>query len=83
MNERIDETKGSIKEGIGKLTGNTDMQAEGQADQDAAKASREIKGATNQVKGSAEETLGRITGDDESRARGIADQLKGDSQRAG
>ena len=83
MGDRIDETKGNIKEGFGKLTGNEDMQAEGRMEHDAAKGRREVKGATNQVKGKVEEGLGRVTGDDESRARGTADRIKGDTQRAG
>ncbi|MBV9133765.1 MAG: CsbD family protein [Chloroflexi bacterium] len=83
MGDRIDETKGNVKEGIGKLTGNTDMQAEGRAEHDTAKARREVKGTANQVKGSVEEGLGRVTGDDETRARGTADKLKGDTQRTG
>jgi uncharacterized protein YjbJ (UPF0337 family) len=83
MSERIDETKGSLKEGFGKLTGNRDMQAEGKAEHDSAKAKREIKGAANQVKGNVEEGLGRVTGDDETMARGTADRIKGDAQRTG
>ncbi len=83
MSERIDETKGNIKEGFGKLTGNRDMEAEGRAEHDTAKAKREVKGAGNQVKGKVEEGLGRVTGDDETRARGAADRLKGDTQRTG
>ena len=83
MGERIDEMKGNIKETVGKVSGNTDMQAEGEAEKDSAHARREVKGAGNQVKGSVEEGLGKVTGDDETRARGIADRLKGDTQRAG
>jgi uncharacterized protein YjbJ (UPF0337 family) len=81
MGDRIEETKGNIKEGLGKMTGNRDMQAEGRAEHDAAKARRHMKGAANQVKGSVEEGLGRVTGDDETRARGTADRLKGDVER--
>jgi uncharacterized protein YjbJ (UPF0337 family) len=83
MGDRIDETKGNLREGVGKMTGNRDMEAEGRAEHDSAKARREIKGAANQVKGKVEEGLGRVTGDDESTARGTADQIKGDTQRAG
>ena len=83
MSERVDETKGSIKEGFGKITGNTDMEAEGRGEHDAAKASREVKGAGNQLKGNVEEGFGKVTGDDETRARGMADRLKGDTERAG
>ena len=83
MGERMDEAKGNIKEGIGKLTGDTEMQAEGQTERDTAKTKREVKGAANEVKGSVEEGLGKVTGDDETRARGMADRVKGDTERAG
>ena len=83
MSERVDETKGNIKEGVGKVIGNEQMQAEGRAEHDSAKAQREMKGAGNQLKGSVEEGLGKVTGDDEMRARGTADQIKGDAERAG
>ena len=83
MGERMDEMKGNLKEGAGKVTGDEDMQVEGRAERDAAQASRETKGVGNQMKGSVEEGIGKITGDDETRARGMADRLKGDTQRAG
>jgi uncharacterized protein YjbJ (UPF0337 family) len=83
MGDRIDETKGNVKEGFGKVTGNRDMEAEGRAEHDTAKARREVKGAANQVKGKVEEGLGRVTGDDETTARGTADRIKGDTQRTG
>jgi uncharacterized protein YjbJ (UPF0337 family) len=83
MGDRMDELKGNIKEGAGKLTGDEEMQAEGQTEHDTAKAKREVKGAGNTVKGNVEEGLGKVTGDEEMRARGEADRIKGDTQRAG
>ena len=83
MRERIDETKGNIKEGLGKMTGNRDLQAEGRAEHDTAKAKRNVKGAANQAKGHIEEGLGRVTGDEETRARGVADRMRGDAERTG
>jgi uncharacterized protein YjbJ (UPF0337 family) len=83
MSDRIDETKGNIKEGFGKVTGNRDMEAEGKAEHETAAAKREVKGVGNQVKGTVEEGLGKVTGDEETKARGTADRLKGDSQRTG
>jgi uncharacterized protein YjbJ (UPF0337 family) len=83
MSERMDEVKGNLKQGIGKITGDTELEAEGKTEHDTAKASREIKGAANQIKGSVEEGVGKLTGDEETRARGMADRLKGDSERAG
>jgi uncharacterized protein YjbJ (UPF0337 family) len=83
MNDRVDEARGSIKQGFGKLTGKQDVEAEGKAEQDSAVARREVKGAANQVKGNVEEGLGKVTDDDELRFRGTADRLKGDTQRTG
>jgi len=83
MGDRIDESKGSIKEGLGKVTGNERLEAEGEAEHDAARAARDAKGVGNQVKGSVEENVGKLTGDEETQARGVADRLKGDAQRTG
>jgi uncharacterized protein YjbJ (UPF0337 family) len=83
MGERFDEVKGNMKEGVGKMTGDRDMQAEGRTEHDVAKAKRETKGAANEVKGRAKEGLGKITGDDEMRARGTADRIKGETERTG
>jgi uncharacterized protein YjbJ (UPF0337 family) len=83
MAERTDELKGNMKEGLGKVTGNTDKQAEGKAEHDTAKASRETKGVANQVKGSVEERVGKLTGDESTEAHGTSDRLKGDTQRMG
>jgi uncharacterized protein YjbJ (UPF0337 family) len=83
MGERMEEMKGNLKEGVGKITGDRDMQAEGEAEKDTAQAKREVKGVGNQIKGNIEEGIGKVTGDDETRARGMADRLKGDTERAG
>ena len=83
MDERIREIKGNVKQGVGKVTGNAELEAEGRAEHDTAHAAREAKGMGNQVKGHIEEGVGRVTGDEETEARGVADRLKGDIQRAG
>jgi uncharacterized protein YjbJ (UPF0337 family) len=51
MGDRADELKGNIKKGVGNVTGDTDLETEGQAEHDTAKASREIKGAGKQITG--------------------------------
>jgi uncharacterized protein YjbJ (UPF0337 family) len=83
MEERGDELKGNIKQGIGKMTGNEDLEAEGRIERDSAKAQREVKGAGTQLKGSVQEGIGKIAGDEEMQARGTADRLKGEADRAG
>ena len=81
MNDRIDELKGNVKKGVGKLTNDREMEAEGRAEQDTAKAKRKAKGVGNQIKGQVEQTVGRATGDEETEAQGIADRLKGKTQQ--
>jgi uncharacterized protein YjbJ (UPF0337 family) len=83
MSERIDELKGNVKEGAGKLTGNEKMEAEGRGEKKMAEAKREVKGVGNQVKGSVERGVGKLTGDEEREARGDYDSAKGDVQRTG
>lgn len=83
MGDRIDELKGNLKEGAGKLTGDTDLEAEGRGESTVAHGQREVKGAAEQVKGNVEQGIGRLAGDDSTRAEGKADTLKSDTERAG
>jgi uncharacterized protein YjbJ (UPF0337 family) len=83
MGDRMEELKGSMKEGAGKITGDTELQAEGSAQHDAASSSREMKGIGNEVKGNLKEGLGALSGDEETRTEGEADRLKGTAQRIG
>jgi uncharacterized protein YjbJ (UPF0337 family) len=83
MGDRMHEIKGDIKEGVGKVTGNEEMAAEGRVEHDSAHAARQAKGLGNQIKGHVEEGLGKATGDEDTRARGVVDRLKGDAERAG
>jgi len=83
MGERKEEAKGNVKEGIGKLTGNSKMQTEGAAERDGARGTRQVKGATKQVTGSVKNAAGKFTGDDALQAEGTADRLNGDVERTG
>ena len=82
-NERIDEFKGSVKEGAGKLTDDPQLEAEGRGEKNIAKAERTIKGVGDQVKGAIEQGVGKVTGDHESHAQGKVDSAKGDIERTG
>src|SRR6187200_850817 len=64
MGDRMDEMKGNVKEGVGKLTGNERLEAEGDAQADAAKARRETKGAMRQAGGKVKEAVGDLTGNE-------------------
>jgi uncharacterized protein YjbJ (UPF0337 family) len=81
MDERIDEAKGNVKQGVGKLTGDEKMQTEGRGEAEMAKAKREVKGMADKVKGRFKEGIGKVTGDDETRARGTADRVEGDTEQ--
>jgi uncharacterized protein YjbJ (UPF0337 family) len=83
MSDRMDELKGNVKEGVGKLTGNERLEAEGDTEADAAKARRETKGAVRQVGGKVKEAVGDLTGNDRLEAEGEADQLRGTVDRLG
>ena len=83
MNDRIDELKGTVKEGAGKLTDDPELEAEGRGEKTVARTERNIKGIGNQAKGAIEQGIGKMTGDDSKRAEGTADRLKGDAQRNG
>ena len=49
-----DKVKGNVKEGIGKVTGDEKMQAEGVADQAAGKAKSTVGGAKDAVRDAAD-----------------------------
>ncbi|WP_346845715.1 CsbD family protein [uncultured Rothia sp.] len=49
--DKLDEFAGKAKEGIGDVTGNEELKAEGQADQVQAKASDAVNDAKDKVEG--------------------------------
>lgn len=83
MGDRLDELKGNVKEGFGKLTGNERLEAEGDSQADGAKARRKTKGALRQAGGKVKETVGDLIGNDRLEAEGKADQLRGRADRLG
>ncbi len=82
MGDLIDETKGNVKEGVGKITGNEQMQREGQVESDAAKAQRQVKGGIEQVQGKVQEGVGTLTGDQSTVDAGKAKQVEGEARRS-
>jgi uncharacterized protein YjbJ (UPF0337 family) len=83
MGDRMDEMKGNVKEGWGKVTGDKDTEAEGRAESDAAEARRETKGAMQEAGGNIKEGVGKVIGNEQMQAEGKADQLKGKGRQAG
>jgi uncharacterized protein YjbJ (UPF0337 family) len=83
MSDRMDELKGNLKEGAGKLTGDERLEAEGDAQATGAKARRETKGAAREVAGKVKEGVGKLTDNERLEAEGKADSLRGKAEQAG
>lgn len=83
MSDRIDELKGNVKEGLGKLTGNRRLEAEGEAGSDAARAKRKTKGALREAGGAVKEGFGKLTGDEATQAEGTPEKLRGKAEQTG
>lgn len=83
MGDRVDETIGNTKKVIGDLTGNEDLEREGQDQATGAKLQREVEGAVDKTVGKAQETWGKVTDDAETELAGKGRQLEGQAKQAG
>ena len=83
MSGKTDEMVGSVKETVGDALGNERLEAEGEAQQSAGKAEREISGAQDQVAGGVKRAAGKALDDERLEAEGEAQRLKGGAHRAG
>jgi uncharacterized protein YjbJ (UPF0337 family) len=72
-----DEMKGKIKEGLGKLTGDEQMEAEGKMEGEAGEAKRKGEGAFDRMKGNVKEGVGKLTDNERLEAEGKWDKTKG------
>src|SRR5690349_8694060 len=75
---------GAIKKNIGKVVGDRQMEAEGEAkklegeaQEEAAKAAERTKGKIEDVAGKAQNRVGQVIDDDEMAAKGKAKELQG------
>jgi uncharacterized protein YjbJ (UPF0337 family) len=85
---KVEEIKGTLKESVGDLIGNEQMQAEGhaekltgQARQDVAKAEERVKGMGEQLVGTAKGAVGKLIGNEQMRVEGKAKELTGKGRR--
>jgi uncharacterized protein YjbJ (UPF0337 family) len=81
---KLQEIKGAVKEGVGDLIDNEQMQAEGhvekvkgQARQDVAKAEEQVKGIGEEIEGRATGAVGSLIGNEQMQTEGKAKELKG------
>ena len=85
---KLDEIAGNIKQGVGNLTGNERLEAEGHAQelggesrQEAAKTVGTAKGMMQETTGNLKQGLGNLAGNDRLEAEGKADELSGESRQ--
>jgi uncharacterized protein YjbJ (UPF0337 family) len=83
MSDRLDELKGDVKKGVGALTGNKRLEAQGGVQSDDARSKRKTKGAVREAGGAVKEGFGNLTGDEGTQAEGTAERLRGKAERAG
>ena len=63
LEEKLNQAKGSVKEGLGKLTGDTKTEAEGTAEKVASKAKEVAEDAKDAVEGAIEGVKNMLSGD--------------------
>lgn len=79
---------GKIKQGIGKVIGNEQMQAEGEvkeqkgeAREETAKAGERAEGSVEEAKGTVKNRVGAVVGDTQMQAEGKAKELEGEARK--
>lgn len=84
----IDEAVGNVKQGIGNLTGNERLEAEGRAQelggearQETAKGVGRLKGAAEEVGGNIKKAAGDLLDNEQMQAEGEAKRLKGQARQ--
>jgi uncharacterized protein YjbJ (UPF0337 family) len=83
MSDRLDELTGEVKKGLGDLTDNKRLQAEGEVQSEDARAKRKTRGAVREAGGAVKEGVGKLTGDEAMQTEGAAEKLRGKAERTG
>lgn len=85
---KVEEVKGTIKEGVGDLIGDEQMEAEGhaekvhgQARQAVAKAEAHTKGVGEELSGKVKGAVGDLIGNEQMEAEGKVEELKGQARQ--
>jgi uncharacterized protein YjbJ (UPF0337 family) len=82
MGGRSDEIKGGLKEGVGKLTGDRGLKAEGRAQKESGRTRRKASGAMTEAKGNVKRAAGKVMGSPTMKAEGDVDRARGKAERA-
>jgi len=82
MTGRKDEMVGGLKEGLGKLTGDDGLEAEGAAQKNMGKAERKTSGTIHEAKGGFKKGVGDLIGSPTLEAEGEAEKVHGKVEKA-
>jgi uncharacterized protein YjbJ (UPF0337 family) len=82
MGERTDEFMGNVKRGLGELTDDEALEAEGAGQARKARFSRKVKGSLREAGGRLKEGAGDLLDSPSLRARGEAEQIRGRARQA-
>ena len=82
MTGRKDELVGGVKQGLGKLTGDEALEAEGTAQKTSGEAQRKMAGAGREVKGNIKKAAGELLHSPTLKAEGEADKIAGKVERS-
>jgi uncharacterized protein YjbJ (UPF0337 family) len=82
MTGRKDEMMGGLKQGLGKLSGDEALEAEGAAQKNMGEAERKTSGAFHEAKGSVKKGAGKVLDSPTLQAEGEAERLGGKVERA-
>ena len=83
MSDRLDELKGNVKAGVGKVTGNERLEASGKTEAATARGRRKTKGVLREGAGSLKEGVGDLLGNERLEVEGKAEKLRGKAERNG
>jgi uncharacterized protein YjbJ (UPF0337 family) len=82
MAGRKDEFVGGVKQGLGKLTGDDALEAEGTAQKKSGESQRKMSGAAREVKGNVKSAAGKVLDSPSLKAEGEADKAAGRIERS-
>lgn len=82
MSGRKDEMVGGLKQGLGKLTGDEALEAEGAAQKNMGTAKRKGSGAFHEAKGNVKKGAGKLLDSPTLQAEGEAERLGGKIEKA-
>ena len=77
-----DEIVGGVKQGLGKLTGDEALEAEGKVQKSGGRAARKTTGAAHQVKGNIKKAAGDLLDSPTLQAEGEVDKVRGKIERS-